>query len=59
MTATRRAPLIIFGVLVAVIVVGHVMYASVFAPHLVTKVSGLVTAGPDEQLFEGVPNQPE
>ena len=44
---------------VAVILLGHVMYASVFAPHLVTKLSGLVTAGPEEQLFDGVPNQPE
>ena len=44
---------------VAVVVLGHVLYLSVFAPHLVTKVSGLVTAGPEEQLFEGVPNQPE
>jgi hypothetical protein len=43
----------------AFIVVGHVVYLSVFAPHLVTKLSGLVTAGPSEQLFEGVPNQPE
>jgi hypothetical protein len=43
----------------AIIVIGHVMYASVFAPHLVTKVSGLVTEGPDEPLFEGVENQPE
>jgi vacuolar-type H+-ATPase subunit I/STV1 len=41
------------------IVVGHVVYLSVFAPHLVTKVSGQVDAGPTEQLFEGVPNQPE
>jgi hypothetical protein len=44
---------------VAVIVLGHAMYLSVFAPHLVTKVSGMVTEGPDEQLFDGVPNQPE
>ena len=43
----------------AVIVLGHVVYASVFAPHLITKGSGLVNAGPTEQLFEGVPNQPE
>jgi hypothetical protein len=41
------------------IVVGHVVYLSVFAPHLVTKESGLVDTGPTEQLFEGVPNQPE
>ena len=43
---------------VAVVVIGHVMYAAVFAPHLVTKLSGEVTAGPTEELFEGMPNQP-
>jgi hypothetical protein len=42
----------------AFIVIGHVVYLSVFAPHLVTKVLHLVTVGPTEQLFEGVPNQP-
>ena len=42
----------------AVIVIGHVVYLSVFAPHLATKMLGLVTVGPAEQLFEGVPNQP-
>jgi hypothetical protein len=41
------------------IVVGHVVYLSVFAPHLVTKVNGQVDVGPTEQLFEGVPNQPK
>jgi len=41
------------------IVVGHVVYLSVFVPHLVTKVSGMVNAGPAEELFAGVPNQPE
>jgi hypothetical protein len=45
--------------IVGFIVVGHVVYLSVFAPHLVTKKLGLVDAGPSEQLFEGVPNQPE
>jgi len=43
---------------VAVIVIGNVLYASVFAPHLVTKQLGHVTSGPDVQLFPGVPNQP-
>lgn len=42
----------------AVIVIGHAVYLSVFAPHLATKLMGLVTVGPSEQLFEGVPNQP-
>jgi hypothetical protein len=42
----------------AVIVIGHVVYLSVFAPHLVTKVLHLQTVGPTEQLFEGIPNQP-
>lgn len=44
---------------VAVIVVGHAVYLSVFAPHLVTKLNGWVTSGPTEQLFPGVPNQPQ
>jgi Spirocyclase AveC-like len=44
--------------IVAVIVVGHVLYLSVFAPHLITKLRGDVTAGPTEQLFPGVQNQP-
>jgi hypothetical protein len=42
----------------AVIVIGHVVYLSVFAPHLATKVLHLQTVGPTEQLYEGVPNQP-
>lgn len=42
----------------AFIVIGHAVYLSVFAPHLATKIMGLVTAGPTEQLFDGVPNQP-
>ena len=44
--------------IVAVVVVGHVLYVAVFAPHLVTKLRGDVTAGPTEQLFPGVENQP-
>lgn len=43
---------------VAVVVLGHAVYGSVFAPHLVTKLSGQVTAGPTDQLFPGEPNQP-
>lgn len=42
----------------AFIVIGHAVYLSVFAPHLATKVMGLVNVGPTEQLFEGIPNQP-
>jgi hypothetical protein len=42
----------------AFVVLGHVVYLSVFAPHLATKLLGQVTAGPTEPLFEGVPNQP-
>jgi hypothetical protein len=42
----------------AVIVIGHVVYLAVFAPHLVTKLLHLQTVGPTEKLFEGVPNQP-
>ena len=45
--------------IVAVVALGHVVYGSVFAPHLVTKLRGDVTAGPDEPLFDGVPNQPQ
>ena len=44
--------------IVAAIVVGHVVYLSVFAPHLATKLMGLVTVGPTEQLFPGIANQP-
>jgi hypothetical protein len=43
---------------VAVIVIGNVLYGAVFAPHLVTKLNGYVTSGPSGQLFSGVPNQP-
>ena len=43
---------------VAVVVVGHALYLAVFAPHLDTKLRGEVTAGPTEQLFPGVENQP-
>jgi hypothetical protein len=42
----------------AVVVVGHIVYLSVFAPHLTTKLMGLVDVGSTEQLYEGVPNQP-
>jgi hypothetical protein len=42
----------------AFVVIGHAVYLSVFAPHLVTKVLHLQTVGPTEQLFEGVQNQP-
>lgn len=42
----------------AVVVIGHAVYLSVFAPHLATKLMGLVDVGPTAQLYEGVPNQP-
>jgi Spirocyclase AveC-like len=42
----------------AVVVIGHLCYLAVFAPHLATKVLGMQTSGPSEPLFEGVPNQP-
>jgi hypothetical protein len=45
--------------IVAVVVVGHLVYGAVFAPHLITKLGGYVTAGPTEQLYPGVPNQPK
>jgi hypothetical protein len=44
--------------ILAVIFVGHVLYGAVFAPHLITKLRGDVTAGPTEHLFPGVENQP-
>lgn len=44
--------------LVTVAVIGNVMYLAVFAPHYATKVMGLATSGPSEQLYPGVPNQP-
>ncbi|CAN5826138.1 hypothetical protein BH09ACT7_BH09ACT7_28140 [soil metagenome] len=44
--------------IVAVIVLGNVVYGAVFAPHLVTKLGGFVTSGPSGQLFPGVQNQP-
>jgi len=44
--------------IIAVVVVGNVLYGAVFAPHLVTKLAGWVTAGPTVALFPGVPNQP-
>jgi Spirocyclase AveC-like len=44
--------------IIAVVVIGNVLYGAVFAPHLVTKLGGWVTAGPTGQLFPGVPNQP-
>ncbi|ORW08265.1 spirocyclase AveC family protein [Mycobacterium kyorinense] len=43
---------------VAVVVVGNLLYGAVFAPHLVTKLGGWVTAGPSAPLFPGVSNQP-
>ena len=45
--------------IVAVVVIGNLIYAAVFAPHLVTKHFGYVTSGTGEQLFPGVPNQPK
>jgi hypothetical protein len=45
--------------MVAIIVVGNVVYGAVFLPHLVTKLGGYVTSGPSEQRFPGVPNQPK
>ncbi len=44
---------------VAIVVIGNLLYSAVFAPHLVTKLGGWVTAGPTGQLFPGVPNQPK
>ncbi|WP_304114434.1 spirocyclase AveC family protein [Mycolicibacterium bacteremicum] len=43
---------------IAIIILGHVTYGAVFAPHLATMQGGYVTVGPTEQLFPGIPNQP-
>ena len=53
---TRRASFVLSAV--AAVVVGHALYGAVFAPHLVTKLRGDVTAGPTERLFPGIENQP-
>ena len=45
--------------IVAVILLGHLVYGAVFAPHLITKQAGLVDSGPSEQIFDGAPNQPK
>jgi vacuolar-type H+-ATPase subunit I/STV1 len=44
--------------ILAVIVIGNVVYLSVFAPHLATKLLHLQTVAPTEQLYPGIPNQP-
>ena len=44
---------------IAVVVVGNLLYGAVFAPHLITKLGGWVTAEPPGQLFPEVPNQPK
>jgi vacuolar-type H+-ATPase subunit I/STV1 len=44
--------------IIAIVVIGNLLYGSVFAPHLITKLGGWVTAGSTEQLYPGVPNQP-
>jgi vacuolar-type H+-ATPase subunit I/STV1 len=54
---TRRQASILS--VVAIVVVGNLLYGAVFAPHLVTKLGGWVTAEPASQLFPGVPNQPK
>lgn len=43
----------------AVVVIGNLLYGAVFAPHLVAKMQGWVTAGPTASLFPGVENQPQ
>ena len=40
------------------IVIGHAVYGAVFAPHLITKLAGLVDVGSNVQLYPDVPNQP-
>lgn len=55
--ATSRLQSAVLSV-VAIVVIGNGLYGAVFAPHLITKLGGYVTAGPTEELFPGVPNQP-
>lgn len=54
--STRRQSVVLSAM--AAVVVGHALYGAVFAPHLVTKLRGDVTAGPTQQLFPGIENQP-
>ena len=42
----------------AIVVIAHIVYQSVFAPHLITKVLHEQTVAPHGQLFPGVANQP-
>jgi hypothetical protein len=54
---TRRQAAVLS--VVAIVVIGNLLYSAVFAPHLITKLGGWVTAEPTGQLFPGVPNQPK
>src|SRR3546814_14959481 len=40
--------------IVAIVAIGHALYLGVFAPHLATKLLGLVTVGPTEDRKRGV-----
>ncbi len=44
--------------IIGVVLLTNLLYGAVFAPHLVAKLEGQVTAGPTTPLFRGVPNQP-
>jgi Spirocyclase AveC-like len=44
--------------IVAMVVIGNVLYGAVFAPHLMAKLRGWEVAGPTVPLFPGIPNQP-
>ena len=54
-TSHARAAVLTIGVTV---LIAHLLYLAVFAPHLATKLMGEVTSGPTAQLFPGVENQP-
>jgi hypothetical protein len=43
---------------IAIVVIGNLLYGSLFAPHLITKLGGWVTVGPTAPLYPGVANQP-
>ncbi|MCV7151377.1 spirocyclase AveC family protein [Mycolicibacterium pyrenivorans] len=55
-TSTRSKTIAL--AIAAVIVVGHLTYAAVFLPHLITKLAGYQNVGPTEEIFPGYPNQP-
>ena len=59
--ANARSPSVLRSTalsIIGVVVIANLLYGAVFAPHLIAKLEGRVTAGPTAPLFTGVPNQP-